>query len=206
MMQRKPINQYIEELIDKNYFNADFECLENIKLEAVEEKYLKNTEEHLLIKLKREFEKTQTIKKCIENPQKAQSFHQFFIYYLEWQELGIKKLSKFLSLNIKDLQFFNDIKNKIVDYPIDVLIKLAKHMNISVNDTIELVRGSYSLAQMKPIYGAALARYHENESTDKGISIKKSLNELLLKSKKADEIQTEEIDLYIDNLKRKFNE
>ena len=205
-MKRKKINIYIDELINKNLIKLYLEMLDDIKLNPEEEQFLKTTEEQRYDNLKRAFKKTQLLKECMDNPQKAQNFHQFFLYFLEWYDTSLEEMSRILKIKSKELMFFYNVKNKVTDFPVDDLTKLIKFLKINLNDTIELLRNSYTLSQMKPDYGAALSRYHSSESTDKGTSMKKALNELLLKSKQADNIQSKEFELYIDDFKRKFHE
>ena len=177
-----------------------------MKLNPEEKQYLDYTEEQRYDNLKRAFEKTQLLKECMDNPKKAQNFHQFFLYYLEWYDTSFEEMSRKLNMKSKELMFFLNVKNKITDFPVDALVNLVKVFKLKLSDTVELLRNSFKLSQMQPDYGHALSRYHPRESTDKGSSMRKALNELLLKSRQAQSIQSEELESYLESFIKKFNE
>lgn len=205
-MKTQNIKDYINKLIGNDIIKIDMEFIDHIKLSPDEEKYLENTEEQRITRLKTAFDKNLILKECINDPKKAQNFHQYFRYYLEWYDLSTDDIGKLLKLKSKDLLFFYNVKNKITDFPVIDLVKIVKALKLNISDAIELIRNSFTLSSMKPNYGHALSRYHENESTDKGISLKNAMNELLMKSRQAKNIQFDEIESYLENFKRMFDE
>ena len=97
-MKTKNIANYINNLIDNNQIKVNMEFLDHIKLSQEEEQYLVSTEEKRTNRLRVAFDKNLIIKDCIINPIKAQNFHQYFRYYLEWYNLSTADIGKLIKL------------------------------------------------------------------------------------------------------------
>jgi hypothetical protein len=201
-MTTKKLNEYLKKLIENGEIEFNMDILDSVELTSEEQEYLDQTDEKRLNTLKKSFNRVNRLKVSMENPQKTQHFHQFYQYFREWNNLSEVELSKILSVNQKTLEILNDVNKKITEFPVKILIKLIKFMEVKSNDIIELIKASFKLAIMQPKYGQQLSRYHDKESADKGDSIKNAMNELLLKSKQVNQIDYSELEDYISELER----
>ena len=200
----KNLDDYIRYLIETGEIELKDDWFKRVQLEPEEKEYLDQIKSQRVIELHRTLEKSQKIKECIAEPLKAQTFHQFFEYFKEWNDLTDEQIRQEISVDFKSLNMLSDIKNKITSIPVATMKKLIGFMKLSLNDAFELIKASYTLASLPLQYGQQLSRYHHKESGDKGSSVRDAVNELLLKSSKAKSIQLNELEEYLARLKNEF--
>lgn len=203
-MKKMDLSKYIRYLIDNDEIHFDPEWFDSIELDSDEKEYLGGIKEKRIIELDKALKRTTKVKECLDEPLKAQTLHQFFEYFIEWNNLSIDQMCQRLSVNRKHLNVLSDIKNRITTIPVGVMKSIINFMTLSFDDALLLIKGSYKLTALQPYYGEQLSRYHKGESDDKGSSIKNAGHELLLKSSKANAISSDELNDYLDKLKREF--
>lgn len=184
----------------------DPEWLDDVELNDREELFLAGIQEKRLSELSEALEQKMRLKEVVEQPRKAQNFHLFFQYFKEFRKLDNTQISKAISIEQKYLDHLIDLKNNIIEIPSTTMVKLLKFMELSLADSATLIRHSYKLGLMKPVYSQYLSRSHDQDPKRKSSSVNRAINELLLKSKRAKSMQTDEIEDYIKQLEHELKE
>ncbi|RMF59885.1 MAG: hypothetical protein D6748_05355, partial [Calditrichaeota bacterium] len=97
----KTLNDYIRKLIERGELELKDEWFRRIELDPEEKEYLEGIKNKRLRELHKALEKSQKIKECIEEPLKAQTFHQFFEYFKEWNDLTDEQICQEISIDFK---------------------------------------------------------------------------------------------------------
>ena len=192
-------------LVDQNV-EIKSAWLDHIELNEDEALHLESVKNQRVAELSRALVKKTKLKELIEQPLKAQNFHLFFQYFKEWQNLNNSQICNDLSIESKYLDILVEVKNNIVQVPTQVMTKLIKFMSLSLSDAVTLIENSFKLAVMKPNYGQHLSRSHDKDAQSKSSSVNRAVNELLLKSNQAKDVDTNEFTKYAEALRQEFKQ
>jgi hypothetical protein len=204
-------NAHIELTNDAYIRLAD--CLSQLNEAHIDNEFLSIKEDELIIKLERQLKEAKRRMRIISEPKHATSLYDYIIVFLKEYPEKRKEISFALPNDTKALYGIEKKIIKIIDINPASLAMICKKIALSLQDAVNLTQKTIQLDNIGNSTANSMARYsYKNGLEEKGESMQKGLNELLLKANANKPLTTSTktnssiVSRYIEEFKEKYHD
>jgi len=189
------------------------DCLSQLSETHINNEFLSVKEDELIIKLERKLKEVKKRRDIILKPKHATSLYDYIIAFFKEYPEKRKEVSFALPGDKKTLYGIEKKNIRIIDINPALLAMICKKIALSLQDAVDLTQKTIQLDNIGNSTASSMARYsYKNGLEEKGESMQKGLNELLLKAN-ADKSQTiskkinsSKVVRYIEEFKEKYHD